>query len=229
MNGSWWVEIIFLAMLAGFIALRLVSVLGRRTGHERPVGEGYAGTGPEVAQPGGQVIDLPTRLPLDLPKDTTAETKAGLAAIAQADRGFEPGRFAEGAKSAYRMILEGFWKGELSGIEPFMSDEVADQFRAAIAAREAEGLVPDNRIVSLDGPRIVHAQLDGTMAEVSVRYDAKIISVSRDAEGRVVSGTPGEAVSTHDEWTFRRHVATGDPNWLLVATDDDDEDDSAQG
>lgn len=210
MNGSWWVEIIFLAMLAGFIALRLVSVLGRRTGHERPAGDAYAGPSAEVAQPGGQVVDLRSRQPLELPGDAPAEVRAGLAAILEADRSFEPGRFTEGAKAAYRMILEAYWRGDLAEVEPFMADDVAEQFRAAVAGREER---MDNRIAGIDAATITHAQLDGMMAEVTVRFDARI------AEG----GKGAETVTTHDAWTFRRHVAAGDPNWLLVGTDADED------
>ena len=223
MNGSWWVEIIFLAMLAGFIALRLVSVLGRRTGPERPLGEGLVGAAGEVSKRGGQVIDLVSRQPLELPGDASAEVKAALAAIAQADRSFNPARFADGAKAAYRMILTAYWSGDIAEVEPFISDEVADQFRAAIAERAAEGLRIDNRIERIDSAQIVQAQLDGTMAEVTLRFGARIIGATRDADGRVVAGTPAEAIETHDEWTFRRHVTSPDPNWLLVATDADED------
>lgn len=210
MNGNWWVEIVFLAMLAGFIALRLVSVLGRRTGHEPSASDAYTGGGPEFSQPGGKVIDLPSRQPVDLPQDLEPETKAGLAAIAEADASFDPARFVEGAKLAYRMILEAYWRGDIDEVEPFMSDEVADQFRASIAER-GTGAIP-NRIQSIEGAKIVGASLDGMMAEIAVRFSAAI-----------AGGVPATRQAANDEWIFRRHVAARDPNWLLVATDADEE------
>lgn len=207
MSGSGWVEIVFLAMLAGFIALRLVSVLGRRTGHEqRPIGDSYRGPEPEVARPVQPVIDMAPRPRVQLPSDAPAETRDALAAIAAADPRFDPARFTEGAKGAYRMILEAFWKGDIGEVEPFVVDEVAGHFRDAIAARG--DVAANNRLVAVDSARITAAHLLGAMAEVTVRFEARI------ATG---SGAANPAV---DEWTFRRHVSNTDPNWLLVATDE---------
>jgi len=222
MSGSWWVEIVFLAMLAGFIALRLVSVLGRRTGHEQGPVDLFRQPAPEVAPAGGAPRDTAKPLTLALPADTPAAAVSGLEAIAAADPGFDPARFLAGARQAYGMTLEAFWKGELGPVEGFIADDVADQFRRAIAARRADGLVVANRIEDIASPTVIGASLEGMMAEVTLRFDARIESVTRDTEGRVVAGAPGETVTTTDAWTFRRHVAQSDPTWLIVSTDDAD-------
>lgn len=222
MSGSWWVEIVFLAMLAGFIALRLVSVLGRRTGHEQGPGDLFRQPTPETAPAGPQLRDALARAPLALPADTPPAARSGLEAIAAADPGFDAGRFLAGARQAYGMTLEAFWKGDLSGVEGFIADDVAEQFRRAIEARRAAGLHVDNRIEDIAQPTVLAASLEGMMAEVTLRFDARIESVTRDAEGRVVEGQPGETVATTDVWTFRRHVAQSDPTWLIVATDAED-------
>ena len=205
MGGNWFVEVLFLAMLAGFIALRLVSVLGRRTGHESaPSGEGFRPATAEVAQNATPLVEGRARPAPAVPEGTPAEAADGLTAIAGLDGAFDPARFLDGANGAYAMILSAFWSGDLTEVEPYVSDEIGLQFRRAIDARGgADGA---RRIVGVDGARIVAAHLDGNMAEVVVRFDARI------AEG-------GTTHAARDEWTFRRHVSASDPNWLLVATE----------
>lgn len=218
MNGNWWIEVLFLAMLAGFIALRLVSVLGRRTGHESPAtGEAYRGATAEVA-PAQTTIEGRARPAPVLPEGLPAEARDGLTAIAGLDPAFDAARFLEGARAAYGMILGAFWAGDLSEVEPFISDEIGVQFQRAIAERNASGISVENRVKGVDDAHIVAAHLDGTMAEVVVRIDAVIAGLTRDREGRVIEGSPSATVHAHDEWTFRRHVSARDPNWLLVAT-----------
>ena len=220
-DSSWWIEIVFLAMLAGFIALRLVSVLGRRTGHENPAPTGYAGGPAEVAAPGVGAPDARRPAMLEMPADLDPSLREPLQSIADADPGFEPARFAEGAKAAYRMVLEAFWKGDAPALDGLVSDDVAADFRAAIAAREAEGVTLENRIVRIDRAQIVGARMSGMMAEVQVRFDADLVAVTRDKEGNVIAGSTSDAVQTHDLWTFSRHVGSQDPNWLLIETDDE--------
>lgn len=220
-DSGWWIEIVFLAMLAGFIALRLVSVLGRRTGHENPAPGAFRGGGAEVAPPGAPSVDVRQPAMLDMPADLDPKLHEPLQAIADADANFEPGRFTEGAKAAYRLILEAFWKGDAVALDGLVSDDVAADFRAAIAAREAEGLSLDNRIVRIERAAIVGAKLAGMMAEVTVRFDADLVAVTRDKDGNVVAGSTSDAVPTHDLWTFSRHVGSNDPNWLLIETDDE--------
>ncbi|MFC3712363.1 Tim44/TimA family putative adaptor protein [Sphingoaurantiacus capsulatus] len=220
-DSNWWIEIVFLAMLAGFIALRLVSVLGRRTGHENPAPTGYPGGPAEVAAPGAGNGDVRQPALVNLPADIDPSLREPLQAIADADTSFDPARFTEGAKAAYRMILEAFWKGDAPALDGLVSDDVAADFRAAIAAREEQGVTLDNRIVRIEGSRIVGANVSGMMAEVTVRFDADLVAVTRDKDGNVVAGSTSDAVQTHDLWTFSRHMGSADPNWLLIETDDE--------
>jgi predicted lipid-binding transport protein (Tim44 family) len=147
--------------------------------------------------------------------------KAGLSAIAAVDPAFDPDRFVSGAKAAYGMILEAFWKGDAEALKDLVSDDIAAEFADAITARNADGLRLENRLVGVTGADIVAAGLRGAMAEVTVRFDADVVAVTRDAGGAVVAGSTADAVETHDLWTFSRHTGATDPNWLLVATDDD--------
>lgn len=209
-EGGTWIEIVLLAMLAGFIGLRLVSVLGRRTGHERPIGEPFRPGQAEVSAPAGTVIDAPARVALEFPAETPAETRTALQAIAAADPRFDPARFLGGARAAYKMILEAFWAGDAAAMDGLVSDEVLLQFKRAIAARAEAGTVYSNRLAGIDGATISAARMVGQMAEVTVRFDA-----------RIAGDDAGEATPTQDVWTFSRHVGSVDPNWLLIATDDE--------
>lgn len=218
-DGGSWIEIILLAMLAGFIGLRLVSVLGRRTGNERPVGERPRGPLAELVPPaarGGQAL---ARGALELPADTDAKLAPALEAIADADPGFDPSRFVGGAKAAYGMVLENFWAGDMAALSGLMSDEVHAQFAGAVTAR-ASGERLDNKLVRINRARITNAQMIGQMAEITVQFDADIVAVTRSSTGAIVSGSESDAVPTSDVWTFSHLAGSTDPNWLLIATDD---------
>lgn len=219
-DGMQIIEIVFLAMLAGFVALRLVSVLGRRTGNEKPVTDMFQGSDRTKQDVPGAPNAEPARpAVLRLPADISPQTRAGLEAIAEADGGFDAQGFVDGARAAYRMILEAFWNDNLDSVKPFVADHVLDQFRRAIEARKAEGLTLDNRLIAIDRAVLSEAHLAGAMAEVTVRFEATLAAVTRNRDGVVVAGSESDAVKTHDIWTFSRHTRSPDPNWLLTATD----------
>lgn len=204
-DGGSWIEIVLLAMLAGFIGLRLVSVLGKRTGHERPVGDSYRPGAPEVTPPLARGPETQSRLAVAVPAGTDATLAPALQAIADADPSFDPERFLGGAKAAYRMVLESFWAGDAAGLSSLMSDEVQEQFAEAIAARDGSRLA--NRLAGIDSATITGAQMVGQMAEVTIKFVARVATGGGDPE------------PTDDVWTFSRHIGTRDPNWLLIATD----------
>jgi len=213
-------EIIILAMVFLFVALRLWSVLGRRTGHEQPIAkpiETPSRPSPATPLPGADAGAQPQTLadPLIEPGAMT-----GIRAISDADRSFDAARFLEGAKAAYRMILEAFWRGDRDELERLADGDVRDAFGQAITAREEARHVLDNRLVSIERAVIDKARLSGQMAYVTVRFDADIAAVTRDTDGNVVAGSLTDAVPTHDVWTFGRHVGASDPNWILVETDE---------
>ena len=218
-DGGSWIEIILLAMLAGFIGLRLVSVLGRRTGNERPVGERARGTLAELVPPAARGGETRTRGALELPADTDAGLAPALEAIADADPGFDAVRFVGGAKAAYAMVLENYWQGDMAALGGLMSDEVHAQFAGAVTGR-GDGERLDNKLVRINRARITAAQMVGQMAEVTVQFDADIVLVTRDTAGAIVSGSASDAVPTSDLWTFSHLAGSSDPNWLLIATDD---------
>ncbi|MES2441484.1 MAG: Tim44/TimA family putative adaptor protein [Pseudomonadota bacterium] len=210
--------IILFAMVAGFLALRLYAVLGKRTGAEQPL--------PKPADERMQVPPMPRTIDL-VPEvrdpgsrniEATAET--GLRAVIAADSSFDVAQFIEGAKSAYRMILEAYWKGDEETLQWLVEEDVRAAFGEAIAARKAAGHVLDNRLVSIERALIADASVENKVARITVRFDADIAAVTRDQDGNVIAGSMTDAVETHDIWTFARNLRSDDPNWKLVETDE---------
>ena len=214
--------IIILALVALFIGLRLYSVLGERTGHEQqPI---LKPADPEAhlerPAPPTAAAPQPQTDPAELAYLPTAGP--GVRALLAADPTFDVARFLEGAKGAYRMILEAFWAGELEKVRPFVDDNVYKAFASSVEQRNKEGLILDNRLVNIEQALISGAALEQTVAFVTVRFEADIAAVTRNKDGEVVAGAMSDAVQTRDLWTFRRDVASSDPNWLLVETDEEE-------
>ena len=212
------VEIVLLAMVALFVGLRLYTVLGRRSGHEQqPVTRPDAVPGTEPAAPVADVAADRSEGGSLVYEDGAA---AGVRAIVTADSNFDVARFLEGAQGAYRMVLEAFWRGDKQELAQLSGGEVRAAFEEAIDAREASGQRLDNRLVAIERAVIEEARLEGRTASITVRFDADIAAVTRDAEGNVIAGSLEDAVPAHDIWTFQRDLSSADPNWLLVDTDE---------
>ncbi|MGI4730160.1 MAG: Tim44/TimA family putative adaptor protein [Janthinobacterium lividum] len=211
--------VVFLLMLAIFAGLRLYAVLGKRTGHEQqPLPKAADATAvlPLVPRRADAVPEA--REPVTRPIEAAAEP--GLRAIVAVEPGFDVGQFVGGAQSAYRMVLEAFWKGDVDQLAWLVEPDVQSAFAAAIAARDTAGHRLDNRLVSIERVLIVDAALSGRDARVTVRFDADIAAVTRDDEGNVIAGSITDAVETHDLWTFARTLKSNDPNWKLADTDE---------
>ena len=213
------VEIVILAMIAAFLGLRLYSVLGRRAEHEEEVIQGpRPAESPRVI--GSDVAErnlAPARMPVP---GVTPAIERGLRDIAAADRRFDITAFIEGAKGAYRMILEAFWKGDKETLGELCDRDVYEGFAGAIAARNAAGETLDNRLVRIEEAMIVSAAFEAPMARISIRFAADIAAVTRNAEGQVVAGSLDDAVEARDLWTFSRNVTSASPDWLLDETDE---------
>lgn len=225
--------IIFLA-LAVFIFLRLRSVLGQRTGRERPPYDPYSAR--EQVRPAAEkVVALPNRTP-DAAAQKPAEAvppgerwkgvaeagsiiATGLDAIVAAAPDFEPKHFLTGARAAYEMIVNAFAEGDRRTLKNLLSRDVYDNFEAAIIGREKRGETVESRFVSIDSADITGAELRGRNAQVTVRFQSKLVSVTRDKDGNVIDGNAEKVTDITDVWTFARDVSSRDPNWKLVATE----------
>jgi predicted lipid-binding transport protein (Tim44 family) len=214
--------IVILALVALFIGLRLYSVLGERTGHEQqPIlkpADAEARLEPRVDQ--RAVASAAPADPADMAFVPTAGP--GVRAILAADQSFDVARFLEGAKAAYGLIMEAFWKGDLETLRSHVDDHVYNAFSSAVEQRAKDELTLDNRLVTIEQAVISEASLERGSAQVSVRFEADIAAITRNAAGEVVAGSLSDAVQTRDVWTFRRDAASNDPNWLLIETDEDE-------
>ena len=212
-------DIILFAMVAGFLVLRLRSVLGRRTGNERRrdlfVRRPRAAPekGPTLIEPSPTVAATTTTTPP--PGDAVAE---GLNQIHRADPSFDPSQFLEGVRIAFEMIVTAFANADKAGLRPLLSDEVFQQFVTAIDERTAAKETLETRIQRLDSSDIVEAELLGRNAQVTVKLTSQQINVTRAMDGSIVDGDPEHPTEKTDYWTFARDTRSADPNWVLVAT-----------
>ncbi len=214
---------ILFALLAIVVAVKLRSILGTRNGAERPPmgpSGGPANSNNVVQLPVAARVASPA--PAGNPWSGVAEAgtplAAGLDAIAQADRNFSAPQFLAGARAAYEMIVTDFAMGDLNALRGLLAADVYDNFAHAIAARVAASQTMTTTLVTLNSADVVDAQLTNGQAQVAVRFNAKLISATRDKSGAVIDGSAETPVDHIDIWTFSRMVAAKDPNWSLSAT-----------
>lgn len=232
--------IIFLA-LAVFIFLRLRSVLGQRTGRERPPFNPYSArdaaraAAKDNAAKDNKVVTLQPSRPADPAKSadkpapaadrwkgiTGPDTPlaAGLDAIVRDDADFDAKHFVTGARAAYEMIVTAFAAGDRRSLKNLLSKDVYDGFDNAIREREQRGETVESHFVSLAGADITGADMRGRNAQITMRFNSQLISVTRDRAGAVIDGSPEKVTDVTDVWTFARDTSSRDPNWKLVATE----------
>jgi predicted lipid-binding transport protein (Tim44 family) len=217
-GGFQFFDIIFLALVAAFIILRLRSVLGRRTGNERQRPDPFRPAPPQPAQRAPEVLQ-PAGGPLAAPAAAPGSLAAGLAQVKVADPSFEEQEFLNGARAAFEYIVTAFAAGDEQKLKPLLSSEVFDRFSAEIRHRKAAGQAHETTIVRIRDVELVSARMEGTTAAVTARYVSEQINVTRDAAGQVVDGDPDRISEVTDVWTYARNTRSSDPNWILVATD----------
>jgi predicted lipid-binding transport protein (Tim44 family) len=227
--------IIFLA-LAVFIFLRLRSVLGQRTGRERPPYDPYSARDVVRSPATDKVVTLAPPAAAETPARPAEPAQAagerwkgiaesgsavavGLDAIAAADTNFDAQHFIAGARAAYEMIVTTFAEGDRRQLRNLLSREVFDGFDAAITERENRGETAETRFVSVDGSTITAAELRKSTAQITVRFVSKLVSSTRDRNGTVIDGNAEKVTDVTDVWTFARDVTSRDPNWKVVATE----------
>jgi predicted lipid-binding transport protein (Tim44 family) len=225
--------IIFLA-LAVFIFLRLRSVLGQRTGRERPPYDPYSAR--DTVRPssndnvvaisgrGGETPQKPAEPaePAERWKgiaEANSAVATGLDAIYREDKSFDAKQFIGGARAAYEMIVTAFAEGNLPTLKNLLSREVYEGFETAIRDRESRSEKAETRFVSIDKSDLIGAETRAKTAQVTVRFVSQLISTTRDRNGNVIDGSPEKVTDVTDVWTFARDVSSRDPNWKLVATE----------
>lgn len=227
-SGFAFFDIVFFAMVAAFLILRLRSVLGRRTGNENS--ERWTSRKPTPTARTGEASDNVARLPdrsrpageapptIDVPAGSPVQ--AGLTQIQVADPSFDPRGFAEGARGAFEMIVGSYAQGDTATLRPLLADDVYENFASAIRGRQQAKQTLETTLVGIKSADIVEARMDGRTAFVTVKFVSEQINVTRDAAGTVVEGDAQQIATVTDVWTFSRNTRSRDPNWLLVATAD---------
>ncbi len=211
------IDLILFGMIAAFLVLRLRSILGRRTGFERPP---QAYQPPPAATAAGPVIDgqaepvAPTT-PRSVP-DPASPVGQALLQMRAIDQSFAPASFLDGAEKAFRIIVTAFAAGDRTTLRSLLADDTYRGFEQAIAAREAAGQTQISEIRGIHSATVESAELRGSVAAIAVRFVSDQISYTQAKDGSPVSGTDAVTEIT-DIWTFERDLTTRDPVWRLVA------------
>jgi len=217
MQGGFPLDLILFAMVAAFLVLRLRSVLGRRTGFERPPQEQPAGSPPLVP---GQAEAPPTPAASGAKRgvpDPQSQLGQTLLAVRRQDPGFDPYGFLNGAEGAFRMIVEAFARGDRATLQSLLSAEAYGGFEQAIASREQAGQTQRTELRAIHEAAIEGAELRGSVADITVRFVSDQVNLTMGPDGSVVHGAEAVTEIT-DFWTFQRDLSQSDPTWKLIAT-----------
>jgi predicted lipid-binding transport protein (Tim44 family) len=214
-NGFQFFDIILFAAVAGFLLLRLRSVLGRRTGNERRRPDPFAAPKPVPVPPNPMIAHAPV---IDAVPSSGAPGLTGLAAIKAGDPSFDEELFLKGARGAFQIIVTAFAAGDKAALEPLLNKDVFGAFVDAIGARQAAKETLQTTLVAVKSAEIVEGSIEGAFALVTVKLVSDQINATRAADGHVVDGDPEKTIEKTDFWTFSRPLRARDPNWILVAT-----------
>ena len=211
-------EILFFAFLTGYMIFRLWSILGKRTGFEAPP--------PEAASESSNIIALPVRsskksiLPDDS-IDSSAQNAARdteLQKIRSVDPTFDLDAFLNGAITAFEMIVEAFAKGDKATLKPLLSPSVFKSFSSALKDREEAEHTVETKIVGMKDPEVLNVEIKAKQQLITVKFISEQITVTKDAEGKILDNPAHLSLNMNDIWTFSRPIGSENPNWVLVAT-----------
>ena len=230
MSGFVDIYTVIFLVIAVVVFVRLRSVLGKRTGSERPPYDPFRPRNPAPTAPGDKVVELPRRAAApsiatpatpagEVIAVTGASADPGIRAIAAADPAFRTEAFTAGAKVAYEMIVTAFAEGDRKTLKQLLSQDVYDGFVQAIGDRETRGETMEFKFVGIDKADVTAAAVKGPTAQLTVRFLSKLVSATRDKDGAVIEGDPAHVGDVTDIWTFARELTSRDPNWKLVATE----------
>jgi predicted lipid-binding transport protein (Tim44 family) len=220
MGDSQLLGILLIAMVAGIILFRLYTVLGRRTGNEREPPGRFGRIGGASPSRSDNVVALPDRASASAERQAASGDPPAkeLLDIKLADKSFETEHFLAGARQAYQMIVTAFAGRDRNALRPLLSDEVYSAFDGVMRGREEHNETVNYTFEGFRSVRIVHAELKGRTAEITVEFAARFISSTTDGSGKVVDGDPQTPREIIDIWTFAHDTRSSDPNWTLVAT-----------
>ena len=226
-EGFQFIDIIFFAMIAAFLVLRLRGVLGRRDGHQGKIQNSFKNQASE--QQDNNVIVMPDRTDPHADESPLKESALdagesddpivrGLMEIQRANPDFDSEDFISGSKIACELILGAYASGDTGTLKPLLSAEVFADFSQAIRDREQAGETLEDTLVGITSADIVEAFIEGRTENITVKFVSEQVNVTFDEKGEVIDGNPNAVIDTIDFWTFSRDSKSSDPNWTLVAT-----------
>ncbi len=224
---------LFFIVAAILVLLQLRSVLGKRTGNEKPPFNPYTTqrTGKDAeTKPQGNVVSLPIRKndaeidfsAIDSLAKPGSDVNNGLRAIRSSDPAFDPKDFLEGAKTAYEMIVSAFADGDRKTLKGLLAKDVFDGFDTAISERDKRGERMQSSFVGINKIDFADAEVKNSESHLTLRIVSQLISATLDKDGKVIDGDPEIVTEVKDVWTFARDMRSKDPNWKLVATEAED-------
>ena len=191
-----FVDIILLAMLAGFIILRLKNILGRRTGHEGKITNRYFSRGAGVLK--------------DIENNEAIKTgNVGEEARKQ---------FLEGAEIAYEQIITSFTKGDKKSLKPLLGKSLFDDFAEVIDERRKKELKYETTFIGVKSSKILEFKKIENIYKVTVNFVSEIITCAKDKNNQIVEGNPDLIKTVNDVWKFSKNMWSQDPTWYLVET-----------
>ncbi|MDC3391273.1 Tim44/TimA family putative adaptor protein [Candidatus Pelagibacter sp.] len=196
MNYSFeYIDIILLAMIAGFIFLRLRGILGKRTGFEGKASPQFENVLKKVH------------------RENKTNQKEDFDQKAQNE-------FLKGAKIAYETIITDFSDNDnkLIASKPLLSKNIYDEFNKALKERSDRGHYAEITFIGIKSADIKEHKKINKALQVTVDFVSEIITCIRDKEKKIVSGNPEKIKTIYDTWTFSRDIGSTSPNWLLVNT-----------
>ncbi len=238
-GGFQFLDLILFALIAAFLVLRLRGVLGRRGGHEGGYHDPFSGrrkktkSGEETKSGDDDKVvqlsdrqDAPALAEAEAGVELEAEPEpepaspldAGLAQIQNADPDFDGADFLSGARIAFDLVLSAYVSGDTGALGSLLGPETYGNFAQAIDDREREGHVMADTLVGIKSAEILEAYMEGTVANVTVKFISEQVHAIEDEDGNVVEGDPDTITEVTDFWTFAHDTKTRDPNWSLVAT-----------
>ena len=193
--GFGYIDVILLAMIAGFIFLRLRGILGKRTGFE------------------GKANPQFEKILKNINSEVKINKKTDFDDNAKKD-------FLKGAQIAYETIITDFGDSDnkLTTSKPLLSNKVFDQFNIALKERSERGHFAEITFIGVNSANIKEHKYLGKILQVSVEFVAEVITCIRDKDKKIVSGDPEKIKKIYDTWVFSRDTSTNNPNWQLVDT-----------
>jgi predicted lipid-binding transport protein (Tim44 family) len=192
-NNFGYLDIILLGMIAGFIILRLRSILGRKTGHESKVFPGFA------------------EKEFNIPKNEAKPIKQNLEIL----EGRDKKEFLRGAEIAYESILTSFATEDLIKLKNLLSSNMFSNFSDAIKSRNKEGIKSEFTFIGVKESSVEKYDKVKDNLFATVKFVAEVISVKKDKENKIIEGNPDKIKLVTDSWKFTRNIKQKDPNWYL--------------